>query len=946
VISARRFEGPEEASGLHSIFERGELVSMSPLTSRPLAPIAPFRLARLSRLPMLRASLLLVTLGAALLPPGVAAQAAQAAPAAPAAPGPLLAPLSAGSAPEMPPTDGRVPRPAAFLGYPLGERFTHWDRAVAYLDAVAAASDRVRTWTYGTTYEGRPLKLLAFGSPENLARLDQIRQDRLKLADPARLAPEERERLLGSLPAVVWLAYGVHGNESSSTEAALAVAYLLAAGQGEIPSLLRDMIVLIDPLSNPDGRERYVTSYEQRRGAQVNPRQAGAEHWEPWPGGRQNHYLLDLNRDWAWASQQETRARVAAYRQWEPQVYVDFHEMNSDASYFFPPPAEPVHPKIDRRVVSWLDVFGRANAAAFDRLGWIYFKAENYDLFYPGYGDSYPSLRGAVGMTYEMAGGGRAGLALVLPDGTQLTLADRVARHLATSLSTLRTAAANGRKLLADFAEARTPAAPGRTYLWSGDRQESRALADLLTLHGIQVRQLAEGAAVRARRLERGAAVDEEWRFAAGTYAVSTAQPLGNLVQALLDVEASMAESFLERQRQRFEQNLGSEFYDITAWSLPLAFNLEAWVAPGEVAATRPLPAAESGLRGAGPLGFLVRPRGLATYRLAAQLQERGLRHRVARTSFLAGGASFPSGTLFVPRLGNPADLDAQLGELLAEGGLGAEGVATSYDFEGLSLGSREMMAVRRVRTGLVGGPGVDPTSFGFLWFLLDRQIGVPHDRIDLAQLGRVDLGEIDVLLLPEGDYEDQISDKVRQQLDSWVQTGGVLVAVGGAASWLQKHEWTTVKAWEAPKEEEGDPESPDGLGEPGAAGAQEQLERPIFTPGAALATRMQPNHPLTLGLEAAPPVLVEGSLVLRPTGDPRKDVLVAREESPVIAGFAFPEAEERLAGALLVGVEPRGRGSVVLFAQDPAYRLFWRAPTPILLNALLYGPSAGLGGR
>ncbi len=897
----------------------------------------------------------------AILPamPALAAPAALSAEAPPAAgaasPGALLAPLSAGGAPELPPTDARVPRPEAVLGYRLGERFTRWDRAVAYLDAVAAASDRVRTWDYGTTYEGRPLKLLAFGSPENLARLEQIRQERLKLGDPARLAPEERERLLASLPAVVWLAYGVHGNESSSTEAALAVAYLLAAGQGEVPGLLRDMVVLIDPLSNPDGRERYVTAYEQRRGSRVNPRHAAAEHWEPWPGGRQNHYLLDLNRDWAWASQQESRARVAAYRQWEPQVYVDFHEMSSDASYFFPPPAEPVHPKIDRRVVSWLDVFGRANAAAFDRLGWIYFKAESYDLFYPGYGDSYPSLRGAVGMTYEMAGGGRAGLALVLPDGTQLTLADRVARHLATSLSTLRTAAANSRKLLADFAAARTPAAPARTYLWTGDRQESRALADLLAFHGVQVRQLAENAAIRARRLERGAALDEEWRFAAGTYAVSTGQPLGNLVQALLDVEAPMSESFLERQRQRFEQHLGTEFYDITAWSLPLAFNLEAWVAPGEVAATRALPSpeAEAGLRGGGPLGFLVRPRGLATYRLAAELQARSVRHRVARTSFLAGGASYPSGTLFVPRLGNPADLDAQLAALLAEGGLAAQGVTSSYDFEGLSLGSEEMMAVRRVRTGLVGGPGVDPTSFGFLWYLLDRQIGVPHDRIDLAQLGRVDLAEIDVLLLPEGDYEDQISDKVRQQLDSWVQTGGVLVAVGGAVAWLQKHEWTTIKTWEAAKDGDGgdggdggeddDPESPDGLGE---TATERPFDRPIFTPGAVLATRMQPNHPLTLGLESAPPVLVEGSLVLRPTGDPRKDVLVAREESPVIAGFAFPEAEERLAGALLVGVEPRGRGSVVLFAQDPAYRLFWRAPTPILLNALLYGPSAGLGGR
>ena len=171
--------------------------------------------------------------------------------------------------------------------------------------------------------------------------------------------------------------------------------------------MLKDVVVLIDPLQNPDGRERYVNGYQQRRGDEANPRRAAAEHWEPWPGGRQNHYLIDLNRDWAWASQQETRQRIAAYRTWEPQVYVDFHEMGTESSYFFPPSAEPINPQIDRRVLSWLDIFGRANAAAFDRQGWVYFKEENYDLFYPGYGDSYPSLRGAVGMTYEMAGGGR-----------------------------------------------------------------------------------------------------------------------------------------------------------------------------------------------------------------------------------------------------------------------------------------------------------------------------------------------------------------------------------------------------------------------------------------------------------------------------------------------------------------------------------------------------------
>ena len=860
----------------------------------------------------------------------------------------IVAPLSRGETLDFPPLDERVPRPEAVLGYPLGERFTHWDRILDYLDKLAAASPRVKAWEYGRTYEGRPLRLMAISSPENLARLEEIREDVLRLGDPASLKPGEKDRLLRRTPALVWLAYGVHGNESSSAEAAMGAAYVLAAGQGEVAGMLESVVVLIDPLSNPDGRERYVSSFQQRRGEEPNPRRTAAEHLEPWPGGRQNHYLIDLNRDWAWASQQETRQRIAAYRQWEPQVYVDFHEMGSESSYFFPPPAEPIHPQIDRRVLSWLDTFGRGNAEAFDRQGWVYFKGENYDLFYPGYGDSYPSLRGAVGMTYEMAGGGRAGQAVALPDGSMLTLADRTARHLTTSLTTVRTAARNSRKLLEDFVANRAKAgeAPVRTYLWPADQQEARALAELLSLHGVRVRQIAQPFEVPARPLSGRDQEPAARRFAAGTYAVSTAQPLGNLIEALLDLDSPMTETFVDRQRQRLEQNLDGEFYDITAWSLPLAYNVRTWVASGEVAGGQPLAAEAGGIRGTGDLGFLVPPQGIASYRLAAELQKRGVHHRVALAGFSSDQTKYAAGTLFIPRRGNPDDLRATLERLLAKGSLTAQAVASSYGFQGISLGSNDMPSVRPVRIGLVSGEGVDVTSFGFLWHLIDRQIGVDYDRLDVGQLRQISLADYDVLVLPSGDYGERIADKTREALDAWIKAGGELVAIGDAVIWLQDHQMTSVKRWQPPKQEDKDEDDASSDDPEGADTAVDKdlARRPIFTPGAVLATRMQPVHPLTLGLTAPPDVLVEGTLVLRPTGDPRQDALVALDESPVIAGFAWPEAEERLAGSLLVGSESRGRGGVVLFAQDPAFRLFWRATTPLLLNALLFGPSAGLG--
>jgi hypothetical protein len=854
------------------------------------------------------------------------------------APAGLLAPMSSGEAIEMPPLDERVPRPDALLGYPIGSRFTHWERIAAYFDALAAASPRVKVWEYGRSYEGRPLKLAAISTPENLARLDEIRGERLRLSEPAGLPAGERERLAKRLPVVIWLAYGVHGDEAASSEAAMVTAYALAAAQGEMGEMLDSTIVLIDPLCNPDGRERYVHGYEQRQGDAPNGHRDAAEHFQPWPGGRQNHYLIDLNRDWAWATQQESRSRIAAYRAWEPQVYVDFHEMGADSSYFFPPPAEPVLARIDRRVLSWLEVFGRANAEAFDHQGWVYYKAENYDLFYPGYGDSYPSLHGAVGMTYEVAGGGRGGLAIHRADGTDLTLADRVGRHLTTSLATLRTGERNGRRLLQDYVATRLRASsePARLYLWPSDQPEARTLADLLMLHGVRVAQLEKPLEISAQPLT-GGREEGEHRFAAGTFAVSTAQPLGAFVEAVLEREAPMTPSFLERQRQRFEQNREGEFYDITAWSLPLAFNLRLWTAGGDLPGSRPPAAPEGGVQGSGELGYLVAPQGIASYRLAAELRRRHVHFRIALSALADDGVSYPAGTLYVPRHGNPETLPGDLAALLRAGGITAHAVASSYGVSGLSLGSNAMPSVRQPRIGLLSGDGVDPTSFGFLWFLLDREVALAHDRLDLAHLRPGALADFDVLILPNGAYDDRIGDRARTALDAWIKAGGELVAIGGgSARWLHEHDLISWKPWKAP---EADAES---------EGSQDKAmaERDIDTPGAILATRLQAQHPLAIGLSGPPPVLVEGSAVLLPSGDPRRDVLVAAPQDPVLSGFAWPEAKQRLAGSLLVGAESRGSGSVVLFVQEPDFRLIWRGTAPLFLNAVMYGPALGLVGR
>lgn len=856
--------------------------------------------------------------------------------AAPAAePPPLLAPLADGQALPLVAADPALPSPAVFLGYPLGERFTRYPEVRAYLAALDAASERVTMWSYGESYEHRPLLLVAISSAANIARLEALRRDRALLDRPERLGEEGRAQLLRDMPSVVWLAYGVHGNESSSTEAAMAAAYLLAGGRGDGAPDLDHTVVLIDPLVNPDGRERYVNGYLQRRGRDANADPFSREHEEPWPGGRGNHYYIDLNRDWAWATQLETRARIAAVAAWEPQVYVDFHEMAAESTYFFPPTAEPIHPAFGAATRRWLEVFGQANAAAFDRMGWTYFAGEGYDFFYPAYGDTYPTLRGGIGMTYEVAGGSRAGSIIERGAAGPWGLADRIARHLTTSLATVSSAASGARRLLGDFVEARITQARGRgrTFLWR-DGQEAAAMARLLEMHGVSLGRLARAEKLRAKPVASGE--PREVELPAGTWGVSTAQPLGELVQVLLEREAGMPPGYVDRQRERVTSHLESEFYDVTAWSLPLAFNLDAWMSeetPASLTAKAEMPAA--GLAGQGRLGYLLPPSGLASYRFAASLLRRGIPFRLALEPLAVAGRQLPAGTLFVPRAGK-TDLDGTLAPLAEEAGVELLPIESSLTGGGIPLGSNRVVAIKPPRIGLLAGRGVSATAFGALWHLLDEEVAAAHSVLDVERFDGVDLSRFDVLLLPDGGgYRGALGDEGAARLDAWVKAGGVLVSEAGAIEWLHDKELTSVTR----HKEEPTGES-DGEGSaPVVPDAEKVWNTELMVPGAIVASEVR-RHPFTVGVTSSPPMLFWGEAFYDPTGDPQQDLLRVRTHDPVLAGIAWQEAKQVLPGTLLMAAESRGKGHVVVFTQDPAFRLFWRGTMPLLLDAVLYGPS------
>jgi hypothetical protein len=819
----------------------------------------------------------------------------------------------------------QVPSPEEFLGYRIGERFTPHHRILEYFDELAKRSDLIAVRRIGTTYEGRPLVVATLTSAKNRAALETIRANVVMLAN----GEGDAASLSRSTPAVVWLAFGVHGNESSSAEASMMVAHSLLT---ENVRLLDDVVVMIDPLENPDGRERYIQWFHRTRGMRPNTNPDAYEHQEPWPGGRYNHYLIDMNRDWAWQSQRETQARAAAYREWMPQVFVDFHEMYVNSSYFFPPSAKPVNTNLPRQVEDWLDVFGRANAAEFSRRGWPFFVAERFDLFYPGYGDSWPSLHGAIGMTYEMAGHGRAGSAIEREDGTILTLADRALRHFTTGVTTVRTAAQHRAELLRytyDAARAQIDAGRNTFLIVPGSPNFDSVIATLQK-NGVRVEMLGAATSLRATRVDRD--VTETRTFPAGTAVVSTRQARGALANTLLEKAPSFGKGFVEEQRAKAEADEPDDFYDLTTWALPLAMNVEAWMTATPVAGTRELTKAAPAAFRAASYGYLVDANDPNVYRFAGRLLEERIRFSVVDGVVNTGDRTFARGSLVVLKGNNEKDLDARLQGIATATAVSVVPLDSGW-LGGTSFGSERVRFVKQPKIALVGGPGSDPTSFGMLWHTLDVDTPVPHTVLSTETIGNLELHKYEVLVFPDGNYAARLGKRGVEKIKQWVSEGGTVVAVKGANAFLREKdvEVSKLKLWEPPKKKDEDSKD---------APAPADRYNDFRVPGSAFRTTMNERSYLTFGVPRSPAVLVEGSNAFLPVAKRVDNILTIDEKDPLVSGVAWEESLARFRGSVYVVSEPFGRGQVITFADDPHFRLFWRGTLPIFLNAVLYSPS------
>jgi hypothetical protein len=846
--------------------------------------------------------------------------------------------------------DPAVPTLEQVVGHDHGTEVTSPEEIVLYVKALAAAAPtRTRLVEYGRTWEGRPLVLLAIASPERIAALDTITADLRRLADPRGLTDADATALVARTPVVVALLHSVHGNEISPAGAALLEAYHLLAARNDprVDAIRTEAIVLIDPLQNPDGRGRFVQSTRAGRAAAPDALALSAEHDEPWPGGRGNHYFFDLNRDWFAHTQPESRGKVAALLGWMPHVVVDLHEMGSESTYYFPPNAVPGNTHTTPAQTASIERFGRAIAAAFDERGFPYFNREVFDAFYPGYGVSWPIAQGAIGMTFEKSSA--RGLAVRRDDGSVLTYTDGIVEHFTAALTTAHTAATARESLLRQFVAFRRSAidegerSAVRQYvlLDNGDRGRTTHLATLLHRNGIEVRRTSAAATVAGRPVP------------AGSFVVAHGQPAGRLVRNLLDERTAMPADFLAEQEARRRRRQPDQIYDVTAWSLPLLYDVETLRVgqPLAVETTPWTPRPATMTVPAARVAYLM-PWNASTATAVAAALTQGVRVRVAGERFALGGRAYAVGTAIVRVADHPGvDLPKVLGEVAARSGAEVVPIDSGFAEEGISLGSNLVQPLRTPRVLLAWDVPANGLSAGWARYVLERRYGIVPSAVRVSALARVTLADFDVVVLPSGTYSPAIGGELLRRLKDWVSNGGTLVTIGDATRWAAGEAVglvSTTAEWKggapatdtpAPRRTTGPaPAQPIDL----TKAVEPARELPPLVPGAIANTVVDTEHWLTSGLDEAVPVSLQGQRIFSPlTLDKGRNVVVFAPRDRLLAsGIIWDDSQAQLPGKPYLMHQPLGRGHVIAFTDDPNNRAFAEATQLLFANAVLLGPA------
>jgi hypothetical protein len=880
-----------------------------------------------------------------------------------------------------------IPTPDSITGHAVAEKAVRYPALIRYLQALTEASERVSLTSYGQTHEGRTLYYLTVTSPSNHKRLDQIKSDNAILSDPRKLTnTNQANQLIDTLPAVAWMNYSIHGDELSSTDAAIYVAYHLAAAKDKsTEKLLEQVVVHINPLVNPDGRERYLSHLEQLTGVVSSPDLQSMQHQALWSRGRGNHYLFDLNRDWLVHIQPEVRDLAEVILSWNPHFLVDSHEQGAIDTYLFDPPREPINIHLSPKVMEWRRRFSSDQASAFDRYGWSYYTKDWYSDWAPIYTNAWANLQGAIGLLYEQA---RVDAASVKhPTGKEISYRETVHHHIVSSLANLETLRANRQEILRDYFDDRQWAVSEEepdsgTFLLPPCEDISRweQLIDLIKHHGIEA-EFAQQSFQADDVTDMWGYNHEHFNFPEGTLVARQEQPHRRMLQTLCEFDPHLTDSFLLKERKELENHKGTLIYDVTSWSLPLAFGTksywarrmpEAKMGPEHSETCRDLPQ----LKKESSYGYLIDFRNSDIYSVLVRLFGKECHPRIATKPFTFDGREYKEGTVLLRGHENPEGLFEILQKITSDFAIDILPVDSALSKDGPDLGTQKFKLLSAPQVAIASQWPIRSTSFGSVWYLLDYQLQLRSSPVNIQNINNMDLRKYNVLVLPDGrDLGRVLNTKTVEKIKRWIENGGTLIAIGSSAAFaagkdrglssvrLKRDVLDKLAVYKEAVEQERnalditiDPNQIWGTKAAEDNAAKEEAKKPdieklkrtdewqrIFSPeGTFLSGTVNTEHWLGFGLQKKLPVMFWGSYAFMSKHPVRTVVRLDDKNKLRLSGLLWPEAKERIADTAYATVERVGRGQIILFATDPTYRMWLPSMQRLFLNSVLLGPGMG----
>ncbi|MCC8358569.1 M14 family zinc carboxypeptidase [Salinimicrobium sediminilitoris] len=797
-----------------------------------------------------------------------------------------------------------IPKPQDILGYIPGERHASHDQILNYMRALAEASPRITLENRGRTFEGRPLILLTITSEDNHQNLEEIRRQHLALTEPGSEDLDTSE-----MPVVVNQGFSIHGNEASGANAALLAAYHLAAAEGpEINELLNNTIILFDPVFNPDGLQRFAYWANTNKSENINPDPQDREYDEVWPGGRTNHYWFDMNRDWLPVQLPESRARIETFHKWYPNILTDHHEMGSNSSFFFQPGipsrTHPLTPDLNQELTKEI---GTYHAAALDDIGSLYYSEENYDDFYYGKGSTFPDIQGSIGILFEQ--GSSRGHAQETDNGI-LTFPFTIRNQFTAALSTLEAAKEMRVKILNYqrnfYQNARKEAEKG-AYVFGSSKDASSAyhLAEILKRHKVEIHELQEEFSKNGETFNPGS-----------SYVVPKKQKHQRLVEAMFE------------RRTEFQDSL---FYDISAWSFPLSFNLDftdeaKMNVAGEKIDSLTRPAVD--LPEKSEYAYLMQWHPYEAPKALNSILNKGLRAKVAMQPFNTGNKKFDYGTILIPAQNQKMDSE-EIYDFLREVSKDSQVEISAADTGltgGVNLGSNQFRALEPQKVALLVGEGITPYDAGEIWHLFDQRYDMKITKLDLSNFSRTDLSRYTDIILSNS-WGSVLEKEDAEKLKEWVRNGGTLIGYKNAATWLDKNEFldlefkdNKIQAKNITFEQRRDFRGAQGIG------------------GAIFEAKQDRSHPINFGYKDDKIALFRDTTLFVEADSTSYKNPIRYTEEPLLSGYISEENLALLPGTVPFKHNSMGRGNVILFTDNTNFRAFWYGTNKLLMNAIFFG--------